>query len=151
MGGQIGNLEAHMRNLIAIAALACCVTGAAAQDKAASPAPAEPGRYTMTPAPNGFLRLDTQTGAVSLCTVSGASAECRSAADERTALNDEVDRLAKRNADLEKQLADAGKSRSPRAALPSKYDMNTAFDYAEQFLGRMMGAIRADYSNNDRI
>ena len=45
------------------------------------------GRFTMTATANGFLRLDTRTGAVSLCVVQGGTAQCRVAADERTALD----------------------------------------------------------------
>ena len=101
------------------------------------------GRYTMTPTANGFLRLDTKSGAVSLCVVKDAGAECRAAADDRAALSDEIDRLTKRNAELEGRLAGAG-SRSPLNALPSREDMGKAMDYAEDFMRRMMRLLRED-------
>jgi len=90
------------------------------------------GRFTMTPAPGGFLRLDTSTGAVSLCTVVNGRAECRMAADDRAALLDEIDRLRK----------DAPPA--PRGLLPGKQDMDQALDYMEQFMRRMKRIMQDD-------
>ncbi len=105
------------------------------------------GRYSMTPTTNGFLRLDTRTGAVSLCVVKEASAECRAAADDRAALNAEIDRLATKNAELEARE----KSTSPMKSLPSREDMGKALDYAEDFMRRMMRMMReGDADPRDR-
>ena len=62
----------------------------AAPAMAAEPndAATENGRYAMTPAPDGFLRLDTRTGAVSLCAVSAGAVSCRASAEERRALEE---------------------------------------------------------------
>jgi hypothetical protein len=127
-----------MRTRLAFAALFLAIPVAFAEDAAT-----DTGRYSMTPSANGFLRLDKQTGAVSLCAVNGASAECRAAADDRAALNDEIDRLAKKNGDLEQRLAE---SRRPSTlnSLPSKEDMGKALDYAEDFMRRMMRLMRED-------
>ncbi len=118
----------------ALAIFALALSPAMAQ----SPASGENGRFQMTPAPNGFLRLDTRTGAVSVCTLTGAAAECRAAADDRAALMDEVERLTKRNADLESSAAKA-----PPAAGPlRREDMGKAMDFAEEFIRRMMRAMK---------
>ena len=98
--------------------------------------PGENARFSMTPTKDGFLRLDTRTGAVSLCTVTGTSAQCRAAADDREALTEEIERLAKRNA----QLAGTAGVR----ALPPQEDMNRAMDLAEQFMRRMLRIMRDD-------
>jgi len=128
-------------------ALTFAFTGFALAAESDSPA----GRYSMTPTTNGFLRLDTQTGAVSLCVAKEAGAECRAAADDRAALSDEIDRLSKRNAELEGRLAGAG-SRSPLNALPSREDFGKAMDYAEDFMRRMMRVLREDERpQRDRI
>jgi hypothetical protein len=116
----------------------------------ASPALAEdaaPGRFAMTPTANGFLRLDKRTGAVSLCVVKNDAVECRAAADDREALNAEIDRLAAKNAELE-----AGRRPySPLNALPSREDMGRALDYAEDFMWRMMRVMReGDAPSRDR-
>ena len=51
---------------------------------------AENGRYSMQQTPDGFLRLDTRTGKVSLCTVKDGAARCTLAADERDAYEREI-------------------------------------------------------------
>jgi hypothetical protein len=122
--------------------LLALATPAAAADAVdpLAPSTSENGRYTMTPAGNGFLRLDTRTGIVSLCTVNGASAECRTAADDRAALTAEIERLAKRVAELESGSKPPGGGAS--RVLPNQQDMDRAMDYAEQFMRRMMRIMR---------
>ncbi|MDN3277116.1 hypothetical protein QWJ07_22830 [Frankia sp. RB7] len=53
----------------------------------------ENGRYSMTPIPEGVLRLDTRTGTVSTCTRNGAGWACYAVPDERSALDAEIGRL----------------------------------------------------------
>ena len=65
------------------------------------------GRYTLSPVPEGFLRLDTRTGAVSTCTSKGGWV-CRVVPDERAALDTEIGRLQGENARLKEQLAQRG-------------------------------------------
>jgi hypothetical protein len=67
------------------------VGAAAAQQQAGSEPPAsENGRYAMTPSGDGFLRLDTRSGKVSLCVVKDGAARCTLAADEREAYEREI-------------------------------------------------------------
>ena len=55
------------------------------------------GRYRMTPAEGGaFLRLDTQTGAMSVCQRKDGRWACEAVPDERRALETEIDRLKER-------------------------------------------------------
>ena len=131
-----------MRAVLALAFLAAGSVVALAADDASSGA-----RFTMSPAPNGgVLRLDRATGAVSLCTVTAAGAECRAASDDRASLNDEITRLRARNAELERRLAEsrAAAPPPPVAALPSREDMGKAMDFAEEFMRRMMRVMRDD-------
>src|SRR5689334_17281501 len=53
----------------------------------------ENGRYSMTPIPEGVLRLDSRTGTVSTCTKNGAGWACYAVPDERSALDAEIGRL----------------------------------------------------------
>jgi hypothetical protein len=62
------------------------------------------GRFTFKEVPDGILRLDGRTGHVSLCSKVSEWA-CRSLADDRTALENEIGRLLDDNAGLRKQLA----------------------------------------------
>ncbi|MBM3608654.1 MAG: hypothetical protein FJX29_09430 [Alphaproteobacteria bacterium] len=129
----------------AFAASASAQTAPSAPPSVTQDAPA--GRYSMTPAPNGFLRLDTRTGAVALCTVKNNAVTCAASADERGALEEEIERLARRNAELERRLAALG-DQSPSArlrnALPTEQEMNKALGFAEQFMRRMMRIMREE-------
>lgn len=62
------------------------------------------GRYTMTPTEEGILRLDTETGAVSICARQSGGWACKSIADDRLALQAEIDRLTLENAQLRAAL-----------------------------------------------
>lgn len=65
----------------------------------------ENGRYSMTPIPEGVLRLDTRTGSVSTCTKNGAGWACYAVPDERIALDTEIGRLQAEVERLKGQLA----------------------------------------------
>src|SRR5690606_40595326 len=59
------------------------------------------GRYQLEPSGEGFVRMDTETGAISFCTQKDGSLTCRLAEDGRTGAG-EIDRMAKRIEALEK-------------------------------------------------
>lgn len=65
----------------------------------------ENGRYSMTPIPEGVLRLDTRTGTVSTCTKNGTGWACYAVPDERSALDAEIGRLQAEVERLKEQLA----------------------------------------------
>ena len=75
-----------------IIVLAFCCAGAG--QALAGPMPeTENGRYALSPAGDGVLRLDTRTGAVSTCNNSGAGWACYAVPDERAAMDTEIGRL----------------------------------------------------------
>jgi hypothetical protein len=79
----------------------------------------ENGRFSLSPVPEGFLRLDTRTGAVSTCASVKGNWVCRVVPDERAALDTEIGRLQADNKKLKEQLAQrdtvAGKTDAPLA------------------------------------
>jgi hypothetical protein len=78
--------------LSGIIMLAVCLAGAG--QALAGPMPeTENGRYALSPAGDGVLRLDTRTGAVSTCNNSGAGWACYAVPDERAAMDVEIGRL----------------------------------------------------------
>lgn len=96
--------------LAALAATIACLLVAPVPAQEAEPAPAgqagsgsgsvtstaEPdSRFEIEKTENGYLRLDRSTGAMSLCTRRDGQLICRMAADERSALMDEISRLAR--------------------------------------------------------
>ncbi|THD50506.1 MAG: hypothetical protein E8A46_17835 [Bradyrhizobium sp.] len=64
----------------------------------------ENGRYTLSPVPDGVIRLDTRTGAVSTCSNAGAGWACYAVPDERAALDAEIGRLQAENEASRKEL-----------------------------------------------
>jgi hypothetical protein len=77
------------------------VSGASAQ----SMPDTENGRYALSQVFDGVLRLDTRTGATSICNDRGTGWACYAMPDERTAYDAEIGRLQKENEALKAQLA----------------------------------------------
>lgn len=121
------------------------------------------GRYSMTPIPEGVLRLDTRTGTVSTCTRNGAGWACYAVPDERSALDAEIGRLQAEVETLKGQLAagpavsgkidealpksDSLKKGEPKAAegerkleipLPSDQDMDRVMSFLEKAWRRLI-------------
>jgi hypothetical protein len=65
----------------------------------------ENGRYTLSQTADGFVRLDTRTGAVSTCSNNGKGWACFAVPDERKAMDAEIGRLQAENEKLKAQLA----------------------------------------------
>src|SRR3984885_3611361 len=80
-----------------------------------APAPADDatpdtdgGRYVFAKEVDGFLRLDTQTGEVSLCSQKAVGWACEAAPEDRAALENEIVRLRTENATLKKDILARG-------------------------------------------
>jgi hypothetical protein len=110
------------------------VIGAAIAQEAATP-PASPPqaassgddapRYSFHRVGDIFLRLDSRTGAVSQCGWSNSGWACKLVPDERSALEGEIGRLQRDNAELKKSLLSRGielpggmAAEAPAAAAP---------------------------------
>jgi len=96
------------------------------------------GRFAMSPVENGFVRLDTETGVMSICTQQDGRWTCRLMEDEAKALQDEVARLREEVSRLRAQAAVPDiPSPSDRPAperkleLPSEEEIDKALDYFE--------------------
>ncbi len=86
----------------------------------------ENGRYALSPAGDGFLRLDTRTGAVSTCTNSSAGWACYMVPDERAALDAEIGRLQADNDKLKGELAARAPPAKTDEALPKSDSLKKA-------------------------
>ena len=101
-----------------------------------------PGRYAMQPVEGGFARLDTDTGAVSLCVKRGAEFSCQPVADERGQQQKEIDRLKAENLELQHRLADAQAGKDKRLDLPSEEDVDKALNYMERLVKKFRDKMR---------
>jgi hypothetical protein len=118
-------------------ALALVLCAAASTSFAAE----EPGRYTMTPAGDGFLRLDSATGAVSICRQKLDAWTCEGVADDALALKQEIDRLTGENQELKDKLAKAEAREAqagPLPANPSTQFPALALDEMTDFINKMI-------------
>src|ERR1700758_4681374 len=97
----IASSSTIFNGLMAIA-FSCAALASAAADSAPD---TENGRYTLSQTADGFVRLDTRTGAVSTCTNSGNGWACYAVPDERKAMDDAIGRLQAENEKLKAQLA----------------------------------------------
>jgi len=103
----------------------------------------------MTPTEGGFLRLDTQTGSVSFCTVKDGLSLCRACADEKAALKAEVSRLRRENAELRSKLSGAPAAQPKGSSgLPSEEEFERTLSFTERFLRRMMKILREEAPGN---
>ena len=84
------------------------VQEAPAQNQLA-PAPGEnDGRYSFHRMGDGFVRLDSRTGQLAQCGRGPSGWSCKAVPDERAALESEIARLQRENAELKKSLLSRG-------------------------------------------
>lgn len=163
--------------LCVLAAVTLGLAGAEAAPASAMP-DTENGRYALSSTPDGVLRLDTRTGAISTCNNSGAGWACYAVPDERAALDAEIGRLQADNEKLRKELAsrepvvagkieepmpksDSLKKSEPKIAegerkleipLPSDRDMDRMMSFLERAWRRLIEmANRVQKDVNGRI
>jgi hypothetical protein len=124
----------------------------------------ENGRYALSPVPDGVIRLDTRSGAISTCSNDDNGWACYATPDERAALDAEIGRLQADNEKLKAQLAareptvtgkideplpktDSLKKPEPKVAdgerkieipLPSDRDMDRVMSFLEQAWRRLV-------------
>jgi len=114
----------QIRIIVAAAVVGLGMSGAAAQ----SMPDTENGRYALSPAADGVVRLDTRTGAVSNCSNSGTGWACHAVPDERAALDAEIGRLQAENERLKGQLAERDQAAAKKSdeALPKSDSLKKA-------------------------
>ena len=70
-------------------------------------------RYSFNKVPDGFLRLDSQTGEVALCSSRPVGWACVTAPEDRAVLENEIERLRRDNAALKQELLAHGLTLPP--------------------------------------
>jgi hypothetical protein len=135
----------------AIAALGLATAALSAEER--------PGRYTMSPTEGGFIRLDTATGSMSLCSRKEGNWACEPMADHATDLKQEIERLTAENSELKAEikrledLAGLGTDSKPgmdrrserpggKLQLPSEEDVDRALNYLERMFRKFKDRLR---------
>ncbi|WP_159946236.1 hypothetical protein [Rhizobium sp. 18065] len=99
-------------------------------------------RYSLEKSETGFVRLDRQTGTVTLCKEVDGSLTCRMAADERAAYDEDLARLEKRVDLLEKQLASGMPAAAAKGELPSDAEIDRSIGIMERFMRAFFGLVQ---------
>jgi hypothetical protein len=109
----------------------------------------EPGRYSLAPAGSDFLRLDSATGAVSVCRRKLGGWACEAIDDDLSALKQEIDRLSKETEELKQRLAKAEAdlaATEPRPVGPSIQIPGVTLDemnaWADKIMRRLQDMVR---------
>ncbi len=101
-------------------------------------------RFVMKKTGNGFLRMDTKTGKVSVCRPKAGSWVCQAVADDREVLEKEIAGLEDRVGVLKRYIK---KSESSYFNLPSDKEVDQVLSYFEGLVKRFRGF--ADFLNDD--
>ena len=150
-----------MRATIIIPAVA-----AAGLATAALAAEQRQGRYTMSPTDGGFVRLDTATGSMSLCSRKDGNWACEAMADQGADLRQEVDRLTEENTELKAEIkrledlvglgGDMGpnterRTERPRGQLqlPNEQDVDRALNYIQRMFRKFKDKLK-EFDGHDR-
>lgn len=121
------------KTVLTLAALSLGASFAMAQD-------AGTDRFTLEKSESGFVRLDRQTGAVTLCTEADGTLTCRMAADEGAAYDADLARLEKRVEALEKQIAEGAAAKG--GELPSNAEIDRSIGIMERFMRSFFGLVQ---------
>jgi hypothetical protein len=137
--------------VIAIAAV--CLSAPALADEATPDT--NGGRYTLNKVTEGFVRLDTQTGEVALCSQRTVGWACQVAPEDRAAFESEIARLRGENAALKQALLSrglplpSGATPAPPGShdnditirLPDNADIDRAVAYVGRLWNRFVDAV----------
>lgn len=122
----------HGRMIACSAVMAMTLLPASAQDVE---------HYQLERTQDGYVRLDTVTGRMTLCTERDGQLVCRMAAEDRSAYDNEIDALQGRVDALEARItALEGGTRAP--ALSDDQEFERTMGYMERFFRRFMGIVK---------
>ncbi len=116
-----------------------CAVGISVAVSLTGTAFAQESRYVMERSDNGFVRLDTFTGELSVCTINEGQLVCRMAADERRVLEEQIDALEEKLTFMALTLEERGIE--PQNNLPDEAELDRTFDVMEKLMRRFMGVI----------
>ncbi|WP_111561654.1 hypothetical protein [Rhizobium sp.] len=109
---------------------------------AASAAEPDASRFQLERSGDHLVRLDRQTGAMSLCEEKDGALVCRMAADERAAYESELDRLSDRVTALENKSI-------VNKALPSDAEIDRSIGIMERWMRSFMGIVK-EFQSEDQ-
>jgi flagellar motility protein MotE (MotC chaperone) len=105
---------------------------------------AEADRYKLEKSGSGWVRMDTQTGEMSICEERAGQLVCKLAADERSAFQEDVDRLLTSIKGLEDRVASLENSLTAKLerTLPTEEEFEKTMSYMERFFRGFIGIVK---------
>ena len=125
-----------MKTLISVISIAFLFASAASAQQPKATSGDQANRFQLERTEHGVVRLDRQTGAMTLCRDENGTLACRMQPDERAAYDDELTRLEKRIAALEERL-----SHTPPNSLPTDSEIDRSLSIMERFMRTFMGIV----------
>ena len=104
------------------------------------------GRFVLKDGGQGvYLRLDTETGAMSQCSHAAQVWSCKAVSDDRAALHKEIARLNEENETLTARLNKLANHKAPdrKLTLPSDADIDRVLAVFQKFLDQIFAFIRS--------
>lgn len=95
------------------------------------------GRFSFTPVEGGVLKLDSQTGHVSMCSNGSGGFACVAVPDSRDAYEAEIARLQGQIAGRAPGTTTENGRTTLSVPLPSQSDLDAAYNYAAGLYNRM--------------
>jgi len=100
-------------------------------------------RFQLQKTDNGYVRMDTQSGAISICQQDESELVCRSARDAEPIENaDDTAALNTRIRDLEARVTKLETQNLAKPAVPSEQEFDQGLDRMESVFRRFMGIVR---------
>ena len=100
-------------------------------------------RFQLQKTDNGYVRMDTQSGAISICQQDDAELVCRAARDGEPIENaDDTAALNARIHDLETRVAKLETQNLAKRAVPTEQEFDQGLDRMESVFRRFMGIVR---------
>ncbi|MGC0052270.1 hypothetical protein ACNSPG_04295 [Brucella pituitosa] len=112
----------------------------------------ENGRYRLEGTETGYVRLDTRTGALSVCNEQQGQLICKMATEDREAYENDLSDLQDRVKKLEDKVTalEAGGASATAPKLPTDAEFEQSLGYMERFMRRFMDVTKSFDSETDK-
>lgn len=103
------------------------------------------GRYRLEGTETGYVRLDTRTGALSVCNEQQGQLICKMATEDREAYENDIADLQDRVKKLEDKVTalEAGGASATASKLPTDAEFEQSLGYMERFMRRFMDVAKS--------